>query len=72
MTDISANYLMLKGELYEHCKNYNELKTFAINKLKLKLKEECIKFNETLVDNSNNIITESKLKEMVADALKEN
>tara|TARA_Y100000816_G_scaffold125586_1_gene88377 strand:- start:7144 stop:7356 length:213 start_codon:yes stop_codon:yes gene_type:complete len=70
MTDISANYLMLKGELYEHCKNYNELKTFAINKLKLK--EECIKFNETLVDNSNNIITESKLKEMVADALKEN
>ena len=70
MTDISANYLMLKGELYEHCKDYNELKTFAINKLKLK--EECIKFNETLVDNSNNIITESKLKKMIADALQKN
>ena len=36
MTDISANYLMLKGELYEHCKNYNELIQFAINKLNLK------------------------------------
>jgi hypothetical protein len=67
MTDISANYLMLKGELYEHCKNYNELRTFAIDKLNLK--EECVKFNETLVDNSNNIITESKLKQMVVDAL---
>ena len=70
MTDISANYLMLKGELYEHCKDYNGLIQFAINKLNLK--EECIKFNETLVDNSNNIITESKLKKMIADALQKN
>ena len=70
MTDISANYLMLKGELYEHCKNYNELIQFAINKLNLK--QECIKFNEILLDNSNNIITESKLKKIIADALQKN